>query len=305
MPKVSVILPAYNGEKFIAAAIDSVLSQTYKDYEVIVVNDGSVDGTARILDKYAGKIRVVSQENGGIAKARNVAIENSKGEYLAFLDQDDLWLSDKLELQVPLMEKNKDVGLTYTDAHILCDNNTEFLSFGLRKPYRGMVVENLLLNNFIATSSVMVRKECFEKVGLFDQTLSPCLDYDIWLKIASIYKADYADRPLVKFRDHVSTFRKNEIFTIEKIIETLERFIDEHPEIRRNMGIKIDQKIANYYIGLGNKYFAKANFKVAFSKFNMAFKLNPSLRAFLYIIASVPFELTKNVLRSIKAKIKK
>lgn len=305
MPKVSVILPAYNGEKYIAAAIDSVLNQTYKNYEIIVVNDGSKDSTADILSGYGGKIKVISQPNGGIAKARNVAIGNSKGEYLAFLDQDDLWLPDKLERQMELLEKDKEIGLVYTDVYIMGDNNTELVSFKLRRPYRGMAVDQLFLNNFIATSSVITRKECFEKVGLFDQSLSPCLDYDRWLYIAAFYKIDYVDRPLVRFRDHVSTFRKNEIVTTEKIIETLRRFVDGYPEIRRMVGVKVDQKIAHYYVSLGNKYLAKGNFKDAFSGFHDALRTRRSFTMLFYIAFSVSSEMAKNLLRKMRAWFKR
>lgn len=303
MPKISVILPAYNGERFIAAAIDSVLAQTYGDYEIIVVNDGSKDRTAEILSRYDKKIKVISQENGGIAKARNVAIENSEGEYLAFLDQDDIWLPGKLELQTALMEKDRKIGMAYTDVYIIGDNNAELSSFKLRKPRRGMIAEDLFLNNFIATSSVMTRRECFDRVGLFDQELSPCLDYDRWLNIAALYKIDYVDAPLVKFRDHVSTFRKNEILTAGKIVATLQRFVDTHPDIRRALGSKADRKISYYYINLGNKHLANGDFKKAFSGFRAALKMGVPFKTFFYIIFSASSELTRNLLRSIKARI--
>lgn len=305
MPKVSVILPAYNGEKFIAAAVDSVLGQTYTDYEIIVVDDGSKDRTAEILSRYGKKIKVVSQQNGGIAKARNIAIENSKGEYLAFLDQDDIWLPDKLGLQVALMEKDRDIGLAYTDVYIISDKGTELLSFELRKPHRGMAAEALFLNNFIATSSVMTKRECFEKVGLFDQSLSPCLDYDRWLNIAALYKIDYVDRPLARFRDHVSTFRKNEIVTAEKIVATLRRFIDSHPDIKKAMGVKAARVVSYYSINLGNKYLAKGDFDKASSGFCAGFEANPSLRTFFYTIFSVSTELIKIFPRHIKTRIEK
>ncbi len=299
MPKVSVILPAYNGEKFIAAAIDSALNQTYKDFEIIVVNDGSTDRTAEILSKYGGKIRVISQANGGIAKARNVAIDNSKGEYLAFLDQDDIWLEDKLEKQMEVFDKDKEVGLVYSDTFVMTDGNVELKSFDLKKPYRGMVIEELLMNSFISTSSVVTKKECFDRVGMFDNSLSPCLDYDRWLYIATLYKVDYVDKPLVKFRDHISTFRKNEIFTIRKIIDTLERYIDNHPDVEKLMGRKVDKKIASCYVTLGRRLLTKGDFKEAFSSFGMAVKLSKSFFLIFPTAWLIFFDLTKNSIKGI------
>lgn len=301
MPKVSVILPAYNGEKFITAAIDSVLGQTYKDYEVIVVNDGSNDRTAEILSGYGGKIKVITQENGGIAKARNVAIDCSEGEYLAFLDQDDTWMPEKLECQVPLLEQDKDLGLVYTDAYIMCDNGAELLSFDLRKPYRGMAVEQLFLNNFIATSSVIVKRKYFERVGPFIQSLSPCLDYDRWLSIAALYKIDYVSKPLIRFRDHVSTFRKNEIITTKKIVATLQGFIDNHPDVSKALGKKAGRKIAYYKIDLAKKHLIRGDFQDAFTGFGEALKTDPSADTFFRIIFALLLEPAIQLLRSIKS----
>ena len=299
MPKVSIILPAYNGEKFIAEAIDSVLNQTYGDFEIIVVNDGSTDRTAEILSKYGGKIRVISQANAGIAQARNVAISNSKGEYLAFLDQDDIWLEDKLEKQMEIFDKDKDVGMVYSGTFVMTAGNAELKSFDLKKPYKGMVIEELLMNNFISTSAVVTKKECFDRVGLFDNSLSPCLDYDRWLYIATLYKVDYVDKPLVRFRDHIATFRKNEIFTIGKIIDTLERYIDNHPDVKKSLGRKIDKKIASYYVTLGRRLLTKGDFREAFSSFSTAVNLSKSFFLVCHIAWLILFDLAKNSIKSI------
>ncbi len=304
MPKVSVILPAYNGEKFIAGAIDSALNQTRKDFEIIVVNDGSTDRTAEIISKYGQAIRVISQANAGIAAARNAAINNSKGEYLAFLDQDDIWLEDKLEKQMEIFDKDKDVGMVYSDTFVITDGNVELKNFDLKKPYRGMIIEELLMNNFIATSAVVTKKECFDRVGLFDNSLSPCLDYDRWLYIATLYKVDYVDKPLVRFRDHISTFRKNEIFTIGKIIDTLTRYADNHPDVKKSMGNKIDKKIAYYRVTLGRRFLTKGDFLEAFSNFAAAIKLSKSFFPVLLIAWFMVFDLTKNSIKNIQRYIK-
>ena len=300
MPKVSVVLPAYNGEKFIGKAVESALSQTYNDFELIVVNDGSKDGTAQVLSGFGAKIKVISQANSGIAKARNVGIEASRGQYIAFLDQDDFWLPEKLEKQMVLFEKDKEVGMTYTDTYVITDDNAKIRSFKLQKPHRGMVIEELFMNNFISTSSVIVKKECFEKAGLFDDSLSPVLDYDRWLNIAVSYKVDYIDIPLVMFRDHISTFRKNEIFTLGKAIATLEKFINSNAEVRDALGKRADKKIASFYILLGRRLLAKGDSKQAFFNFYIAVKMAKSISTFFHIVNSVFFDFAKNVLKNAK-----
>src|SRR5262249_27723626 len=122
-PKVSVIIPAYNTEKFLAETIRNVLDQTYGDYEVIVVDDGSSDGTLGVARSFEPRIKVLAQPNGGPASARNLAIRNSRGDYIAFLDSDDLWMTDKLEEQIAFLGRNPAVGLVYSEALVFTGNN--------------------------------------------------------------------------------------------------------------------------------------------------------------------------------------
>ena len=278
MPRVSVVIPVYNCEKYIAAAIDSVLCQTYKDYEIIVVNDGSSDGTNDILLRYGSKIRVVSQTNSGPAGARNTGVFNAKGEFIAFLDQDDTWLPQKLSLQVPLIEANKNVGVVCCDTYIVDSGKFDALvencprSFHMRKPHRGRVFDHLFFDNFISTSSVIVRKECFSKVGMFDKSVVPIEDFDRWLRISAFYDMDYVDMPLVKFRDHVACFRKNEAVTIRHIIDVLTRILPEHPEFERAFKEAIADKLSGLYVTLGKKYLRLKLFNEALGSFREAFR---------------------------------
>ena len=122
MPKVSVVICTYNLARYICEAIESVLNQTYRDYELIVIDDGSVDNTKAILNKYVGKLRYIYRENGGLPSARNLGIRLSKGKYVAFLDADDIWLPDKLQKQVKAIEEDDDVGLFYTAKYMMDAN---------------------------------------------------------------------------------------------------------------------------------------------------------------------------------------
>ncbi len=190
-PLVSVIIPTYNSGRYIKEAIDSVLAQTYKNLEIIVIDDGSMDDTRTVLEQYAGKIKYFYKKNGGPASARNLGIKNSKGEYIAFLDSDDIWLTDKINLQ--LQEMSPDTGLIGSGTHE--GNKSNFFITDIT--YVG-----LLIKNAFANSGTLVRRECFNKVGFFDESdkFKAVEDWDMWLRIAREYNVKIIQRPLVKIR---------------------------------------------------------------------------------------------------------
>src|SRR4030043_1054439 len=168
-PKVSVIITTYNLAHYICETIDSVLAQTYTDYEILVIDDGSTDNTQEVLSKYNGKIRYFYKENEGECATLNKGIELSRGKYIAFIDADDLWFPDKLRLQVNFLEQNPDYGAVYSDTYLF-DNKGNLPKTVLQthKAYSGQILDKLCLKNFIQQLTMVVRKECFEKIGLFD-----------------------------------------------------------------------------------------------------------------------------------------
>jgi len=208
-PLVSVIIPAYNAEKYIAEAIDSVLAQTYPAYEIIVVDDGSTDRTKEIVETQGHKdtgthveIRYMYQENRGPAAARNAGIKIAKGEYMTFLDADDIWLKNKLEIQVKEMADG--IGLAGVGS---CDGNIEHT--------KNISYKELLIKNRFYNSGVMVKKECLDKVGLFDERpeFKAVEDWDMWIRISKYYKTRYINSPLVKVRvtqDSISSAKNAE-----------------------------------------------------------------------------------------------
>ncbi len=310
MPKVSVVIPAYNCERFISTAIESVLEQTYKDYEIIVVDDGSTDNTAKVLSRLNSKIKYIFQTNGGPAKGRNTGILNARGEYVAFLDADDAWLPNKLKMQMEVLEKRSNLGLIYSDIYIIddryfVDRNSGLRAFQVRPPHRGKVLKTLFLVNFIPTTSVVMRKECFEKIGLFNPILSPIEDYDRWLRLSVFYEVDYIDRALAKYRDHVSIFRKNRILTITNIINTLNGVAREYHVVRDTFGKEVNQRISQLYAILGKSYLLKGLFKKAFYNFSVSFKLTKSLSLPCSILFSFSGDCIKSIFRYIKSKIRK
>ena len=207
---VTVIVPSYNSRAFVTAAVDSVLSQSYPNVELIVVDDGSTDDTKQVLENYGDKIRYLFKTNGGVSLARNFGIEQARGEYVAFLDADDSWLPEKLEKQIEAINSSPNAGAAHTSFY-LGNQNLEIV--GKRKPLRSIrnVLEDLFfVGNVIGTpSSVVAKKSIFEEIGGFDPELSQCADWDMWIKLA--LKTDFAfvDEPLIIYRQHDGNMSKN------------------------------------------------------------------------------------------------
>lgn len=280
IPKVSVVIPAYNCQDYIAATIESIFSQTYNDYEIIVVDDGSADGTARVISGFSDKIKYVYQSNAGPAAARNTGILKARGEYIAFLDHDDVWLPDKLKMQVELLSRNASLGLVFTDTYIVEDKlflspvAGSLFTFQLRPPHRGKVLKELFIDNFIPTPSVMARRDCFDKAGMFNPALVPIEDYDMWLHIAAFYEVDFIDVPLVKYRSRVACFRKNRILTASNTIKTLTGILSEYPYLKEALGGKVNRRFSQLYLFLARFYFSSYDFKEAFRNLYLSIKGN-------------------------------
>lgn len=200
---VSVIIPTRNSEKYIGEAIESVVAQTYQHLDIIIVDDGSIDNTKEIIKKfiksYPDKITFTSQKNLGPSSARNKGIVCSKGEYIAFLDSDDIWLKEKLELQIKALNLSK-AGLVYTDYYVeelLTGANSinHCVTFS-----RNKFKELFLLQNPVFTSTVLVKRECLKKVGSFDESLHVAEDWDLWLRLFKEYDFVRVPVPLVRQR---------------------------------------------------------------------------------------------------------
>lgn len=208
MPKVSVLIPSYNHARYLSQAIESVFSQTYTDYEIIVVDDGSTDGSAEILSTYSGRLRWYTQQNRGTYPTLNRLITESSGEYLAILNSDDLWLPTKLEKQVSLLETNAQVGLVHTYGYFIDSEGNRLQKNPLGYPWprvpTGNIVEELVRYNRIVPSSAIVRRECFEKLGMFREDLYGLGDWEMWLRIALYYDIGFVDEPLTLYRVHAT-----------------------------------------------------------------------------------------------------
>jgi glycosyltransferase involved in cell wall biosynthesis len=254
-PRVSVIIPSYNTASLIATCLDSVLRQTFRDFETIVVNDGSPD-TAQleaVLRPYRDKIVYLRQENKGAAGARNTAIRQARGEFLAFLDSDDSWLPDHLAWQMGLFDDDPSLDMVYADAALVSDAARES-AFSEKCPSDGTPnFEALVLERCqIPVSTVVVRKAAVVKAGLFDESLPRCDDYDMWLRTA-FHGSNIAYRRTIQARlylgrpDSLGQSRSRMAEAYWKILEKTGQTLPLNPEQRKLVGERA-QKIRGRYL---------------------------------------------------------
>ncbi len=231
-PLVSVVIATYNMAAYLPLAVQSALDQTYRNLEVLIVDDGSTDGTRKAVEPFLEdrRVRYLYQQNRGQAAAKNHGVRESRGEYVAFLDADDLWVRDKLEQQVPLLLKSSDVGVVYSKMAYIDETGKELgiSDYGL---FRGRVSGPLLISNFIGFGTSMARRQCFERLGGFDEAMKMGIDYDLWLRFSTEYAFDYVDRPLLRYRVWSGQMSNNCRGRYLSGIATMQRFLQKFPEL--------------------------------------------------------------------------
>jgi len=231
-PLISVIIPTHNRAELLRRAIKSVLNQTFEDFELIVVDDASTDSTPEVATGFDDpRIRYIRlKKNSGAPTARNTGIKRSRGAFIAFLDDDDEWLPRRLELQMKKFEElEKDFGVVYGAFYYVSQQTGRII--GKRTPaHRGWIYRELLVENFIGSPTLLIRRECFKRAGLFDPKLTSSQDWDMWLRIARYYKFDYVEEAVAKYYVH----GKQITFNLDKYIPGRERFIRKHMDIWKN-----------------------------------------------------------------------
>lgn len=272
---VSVVVASYNMGKYLPMAVQTVLAQTYPHLEVNVVDDGSTDNTREVMRQFDGdpRVRYHCQENGGQAKAKNKGILEAKGNFIAFLDADDLWTPDKLEKQLPLFDASEKIGVVYTN--FLCvDEKGSPLPTPKRSHYTGRISSRLLVDNFVTGMSSMVRKECFDKVGLFDESLPMGIDYDLWLRISTKYEFEYLDDVTYLYRQWPGQMSHNQSKRHDCAVKIMTRFLEENPGLIDQQ--TINEAWAHTYVGRGNglKVFEKKRWQ--------------ALKYYLYAVKAYP-----------------
>ena len=221
VPKISVVIPCFNGEKYVAAAIRSVLAQDWPGIEIIVVDDGSTDRSAELIHDIFPGVNVMQQPNQGVAAARNKGIEQAKGDWIAFLDADDIWLDGKLERQWEQLQANPDVRMNYTAWQVWQSEEPSpsqaFINSLQSKANdcqywagaSGWIYPELLLDCVVWTSTVLAHRSVFEEVGNFDTSLRIGEDYDLWLRASRVTKILRVPQPLALYRAHAASITKS------------------------------------------------------------------------------------------------
>ena len=247
-PTVSVIIPTYNRGWILQEAIDSVLEQDFHDYELIVVDDGSVDNTPTILKAYKNEITVLRQANQGVSAARNSGIKAATGRLISFLDSDDLWLPRKLSTQVKFFNDHPQAVITQTQERWI-RNGVRVNPKKRHHKFSGMIFERSLALCLVSPSAVMIKKSLFNTVGIFDESLPACEDYDLWLRISCRYPVHLIETPLIIKRgghdDQLSKAAGLDKYRIQSLLKIIESDILTAPQSQAAIE-KLKEKCAVY-----------------------------------------------------------
>ncbi|MFM1757367.1 MAG: hypothetical protein RL621_2364 [Bacteroidota bacterium] len=298
-PLVSVIIPAYNSADWIAETIRSVLNQDYNNLEIIVINDGSSDKTESIVKSFGDKVKYFHKTNGGQSSARNLGILNSNGEFIAFIDSDDLWEKEKTSVQISYLEANNYKWI-YSDG-IAFDSLSRDVLFQFSKmsyPYEDNVLINLFNSCFIPMPTVIVKKEVFLEVGYFneDNRFRNREDWEMWLRIANNYPVAYVPQILVKYRVH-----KGSVTGTESLIERMNGNILVIQNAVINNPIKLtrykSQVLFNLYYSTGRALSIKYKFIDANKLFMKAFRERPMSYKLYFAWILLPLSPFIDVLR--------
>ncbi len=279
---VSIIIPLYNGEKYIGECLDSIFKQNYTNFEIIIVDDGSTDSSLQIIAKYKSqKIKIFQQNNGDVSNARNNGIKYSAGELIAFIDQDDLWLPEKLKKQVKLFEENLNTDLIFCDIikfsnsgkkHHAKDKHQIALSLNETNLFSKLIVKNVLM-----PSAVIVRKDSFIEAGMFDPTFKTCGDYEMWLRMAvQRRKFVYLPEALTLYRVHENNASKNaKLMFLDRIKAVEQAFkIMEINDVNKEFE---KTGLASAYMQGANEFFSGKDYKQYLINANRAFELNKKI----------------------------
>lgn len=236
IPRVSVILPAYNRETLVARAIDSVLAQTYGDFELIIVDDASKDGTRAVLETYRThpKVRLIlSDVNRGGSGARNLGIAAAKGALIAFQDSDDVWMPHKLAAQVAALDANPKAGLCYCGSLFSSPDQTYYIPEPVFDRLEGDLSSEILRRNTTSTQVLLIRREVLDKAGHFDASLKRFQDWDLMIRVAQITEIAFLPEPMVVIcatAGNISSFVENDAIARARILEKYQDIFRKNPK---------------------------------------------------------------------------
>lgn len=280
IPEVSVVIPAYKVARFIEETLQSVLSQTFADYEVIIVNDGSpdTDQLEQILEPFQDRINYIKQSNKGAGAARNTGVRAARGYYVAFLDGDDVWNPNFLKEQLKLIKSDGGYDLVYANAILIGDSPWAGKTFMDKDPSEGPATLEALLGErcMVLTSAVLAKREPILKVGLFDETLRNSQDFDLWVRLAKHAKAriGYQRKVLLQHRAHAGSLASDGIRSVEgelKVLFRVREWRDLSSEERGTLESTIALRTASVSLDRGKRQLLASDYKAASESFSKAY----------------------------------
>lgn len=306
MPAISVIIPTYNAANFLREAIDSVLAQTFQDFELIVVDDGSQDDTELVAQEYGDRLTYIRQDNRGPGAAKNTGIKNSRAPLIATLDADDKWLPLKLERQYEYMSKHPEIGMVNGNFSTFNENGivTYLVDGNLRKTYQGYIFDKLIIKNFIASGVVMFRRECLDKVGLFPEDFKISEDWHLWLRISKEYKVGYIDERMAMYRWQNQSLTWNYAKSYPDRLGVLDEIISLYPDYFRTKKWLVRKAYESLFIRYGYALYNYGDYRNARQKFFRSLRYNPiQYKSYLYLLAVIVPSRLKQSLLSAKRKL--
>jgi glycosyltransferase involved in cell wall biosynthesis len=280
MPKVSVIIPTHNRAELLKRAIQSVLNQTYQDFELIVVDDGSTDNTEEVVRSLNDeKLRYLRHDkNRGAGAARNTGIRAAEGRYVAFQDSDDEWLPAKLEKQIRIIESApSEVGVVYTGFWRIEDHKKVYIPSPRITPKEGNIHDILLKGNFIGTPVALVKRECFDRAGIFDEKLPKLEDWELWIRISKYYQFRYIDEPLViSYLTQGGVNEQGGLTQLQALKSILEKYFEDIKKSRKTLAI--------HYLRIGHLLCTNAEMNQGRNYLIKAFMTYPLNMEFLFAV---------------------
>lgn len=277
MDKVSVVMPVYNRERYLAAAVESVLSQTYENFELIIVDDGSLDSSVSIAQKYRSmyqdKIRILTQSNQGPSVARNNAIRQSSGDHIAFIDSDDLWSPDKLASQVNLLKRHSNVSFIYSGYFVINECGDIIRECMPESTMQGLIYEKLwTVDNNISGGTLLVPKCNMLAVDGFDENLRGAENLDLRIRLSKLGKVYFVDKSLYYYRRHDSNLTTNCSAMTDAQLMLINKHFNQSSSVNQSLHRHV---VSKYYYGIGVNEFTKMNLKSAIPFFCRAIVKSP------------------------------
>jgi glycosyltransferase involved in cell wall biosynthesis len=230
-PLVSIIMASYNAEEFILQAVESILNQSYKHFELIIIDDGSTDNTSNIIEPFRNdsRIKYIFQKNAGQTIAKNRGISESSGNFIAFCDADDYWHPNKLDIQLAMFLENPKIGVVYSDIQAVDQQGLNIKVGQLLDGKSGNILNDLLFDNFIPFGSAMIRKQCLDEHGAFNEQYRMGIDWDLWLRISTSWEFGFTPQKLYFYREWAGQMSRNYKGRYNGAILILENFRKRFP----------------------------------------------------------------------------